>query len=258
MLDRVTAARWGTRAAAGRGWHGRTGCRSGRGGRSGQVGSLVPHETDDGLQRGVVAELGRVVAGNVIRLTNAGEDLGLLDGVDAEVGLQIEVERQHVRRVARLFGDQCQHALLHWVFPACAGRGRRWRNRRWEPAAQLLGRQIEGFCLRWRGLGGREYRGDRWRREAHRGRWRRGSDGSLESLEVRGRRDGHQGSLGGALILDAQGAVRHLQLCGFVTTELLQVALPPRRIDDPVVEAHGVRLGTWPLSGATHQRHADL
>ena len=41
----------------------------------------------------------------------AANSLGLLDGVDAEVGLEVEVEVEHVGRVAGLLGDERQHAL---------------------------------------------------------------------------------------------------------------------------------------------------
>jgi hypothetical protein len=50
---------------------------------------------------GEVAQLHRVVTLDVVVLADGGEDLGLLDGVDAEVGLKVEVGVQEVGRGSR-------------------------------------------------------------------------------------------------------------------------------------------------------------
>ena len=69
----------------------------------------------------VVAQLERVVALDPVGLADRGEDLGLLDGVDPEVGLEVEVHVEQVGRIAGLLGDDRQHPLLDLV--AAGGRG---------------------------------------------------------------------------------------------------------------------------------------
>ena len=81
-------------------------CRRGRrrGGRGG--GGAVADEADDVGEGGVVAEFELVVAFDAVVLADGGEHFGLFDGVDAEVGFEVEVEGEHVGRVAGLVGDQ--------------------------------------------------------------------------------------------------------------------------------------------------------
>ena len=69
-------------------------------------GGAVADEADDVVEGGVVAELEFVVAFDAVFLADGGEQFGLFDGVDAEVGFHVEVEGQHVGGVAGLFGDQ--------------------------------------------------------------------------------------------------------------------------------------------------------
>ena len=66
---------------------------------------------DDLGQGVIVAQLDVIAARDVIGLADGGKDLGLLDGVDAQVGLEVEVEVEHIGRVAGLFADQGQDAL---------------------------------------------------------------------------------------------------------------------------------------------------
>ena len=85
--------------------------RGGRGRRSaGAVGArdAVFDEADDVAQGGVVAQVEGVVAGDRVALADGGEHLGLFDGVDAEVGLEVELGVEHVGRVAGLGGDDLQ------------------------------------------------------------------------------------------------------------------------------------------------------
>jgi hypothetical protein len=51
-------------------------------------------------QGGEVAQLHRVVAFDAGSAAHRGEDFGLLDGVDAEVGFEVEVGVEQVGRVA--------------------------------------------------------------------------------------------------------------------------------------------------------------
>ena len=60
----------------------------------------------------VVAQLQRVVALDPVGLADRGEDLGLLDRVDPQVGLEVEVHVEQVGRIAGLLGDDLQHPLL--------------------------------------------------------------------------------------------------------------------------------------------------
>ena len=72
----------------------------------------------------VVAQLERVVALDPVGLADRGEDLGLLDGVDPEVGLEVEVHVEQVGRIAGLLGDDRQHPLLDLVAAGGLGLGR--------------------------------------------------------------------------------------------------------------------------------------
>ena len=64
------------------------------------------------------SQLELIVAGNVVRLSHRGKGLGLLDGVDPEVGLEIELQIEHVGRVSGLLGDDGEdlfgHGVAHW------------------------------------------------------------------------------------------------------------------------------------------------
>ena len=52
-----------------------------------------------------------VVAVDAEAGADGGEDLGLLDGVDAQVGFQVEVEVEQLGRVAGHLGDDLHHGL---------------------------------------------------------------------------------------------------------------------------------------------------
>ena len=67
------------------------------------------HELHDVAQGRVVAQLERVVALDRVCLADRGEHLGLLDGVDPEVGLEVEVGVEQVGRVAGLLGHDLEH-----------------------------------------------------------------------------------------------------------------------------------------------------
>ena len=51
----------------------------------------VPDPGGDVVEGGEVAELEGVVAFDVVAFADGGEDFGLFDGVDAEVGFEVEV-----------------------------------------------------------------------------------------------------------------------------------------------------------------------
>ena len=97
----------------------RFGCRhSGR-----LIGTPITHEADDVRQRRKFAQFEVLVARNAVVLTNCCKHLGLLDRVDAEVGLEIQIEIQHVGRIVGLFGDYADHFLFDVVLRdgRCAG-----------------------------------------------------------------------------------------------------------------------------------------
>ena len=53
-------------------------------------------EPDDVRQRREIAQFQILVTRNVVRLADGGEHFRLLDGVDAEIGFEIQVQIQHV------------------------------------------------------------------------------------------------------------------------------------------------------------------
>ena len=56
-----------------------------------------------------------VIARNVVGLANAGEHLRLLDRVDAEIRFEIQIQIQHVRRIAGLFRQPRPETILHRI-----------------------------------------------------------------------------------------------------------------------------------------------
>ena len=103
----------------------RVGADGGRGGgqRGGQVGlghggtggahaHVVGRPVDERAQALVLVEAEVVLAGDPVGLAHDGEDLRLLDRVDAEIRLELEVEVQVLRVVAALAGDDAEDAVL--------------------------------------------------------------------------------------------------------------------------------------------------
>ena len=70
------------------------------------------HELDYVRQGREIAQLQIGIARDVVSLADGGEHLRLLDGIDAEVGFQVEVQVQHVFGIAGLFDHQVQDAFL--------------------------------------------------------------------------------------------------------------------------------------------------
>ena len=71
---------------------------------------------------GEVAELQVGVAFDAEVFADGREEFGLFDGVDAEVGFEVEVGVEHVGRVAGLVGDQCQHGRVDVLGFGCEDR----------------------------------------------------------------------------------------------------------------------------------------
>ena len=85
--------------------------------------AVVVNEADDVRQRRIVAEFPIFVARDVIGFTNRCEYFRLLHRVDAEVGFQIEVQVQHVLRIAGLLRDDLQDFFLDWIGSGWLRRG---------------------------------------------------------------------------------------------------------------------------------------
>jgi hypothetical protein len=98
--------------------------------RSSQVGAHLAHEADHLFERVVVAQVEVVAARDVEGLAQGDEGFGLLDCIDAQVGLQVEVQLQHLLRVARLRGDDGQHPGRDRIPGGGRGGGWRWGGRR--------------------------------------------------------------------------------------------------------------------------------
>ena len=78
-----------------------------------QVRPLFVHEPNHMRQGRIVAQLAVLVARNVVDLADGREHFCLLDGVHAEIGFQIEIDIQHVLRIAGLLDHQGKDAFLH-------------------------------------------------------------------------------------------------------------------------------------------------
>jgi hypothetical protein len=70
---------------------------------------------DDVCEGGEVAQLHVFIAWDVVGSADGGEHLRLLDGIDSEVGFEIEVKVEHVDWVACFFGDDCEDLLFDGV-----------------------------------------------------------------------------------------------------------------------------------------------
>ena len=88
------------------------------------------------FEGGVVAELEFVVAFDAVFLADGGEELGLLDGVDAEVGFEVEV---HVEQVWRGSRSARRRSRARGSATSSDGRGRRGRFGRRGSGAGLVG-----------------------------------------------------------------------------------------------------------------------
>ena len=82
-----------------------------------------------------------VLARDVVGLAHRGKGLGLLDRVDAEVGLEVELEVEHVGRIPGLLGDDRQHLVRNGIA--------RWHCR-WHCALALARWHWRWHCLHWR------------------------------------------------------------------------------------------------------------
>ena len=191
------------------------------------------HEADGVGEGRIVAQLERLVARDAPGLADGREGLGLLHGVDAEVGLEVEVEVEHVGRVARLLGHDREHPLAdRRVF-----RGRRRQRGLGSPSRGCAsGRRglARGRRSGRRGLG---YGRSRLRRQ--RGRLGRGSEPPVPH---------------------AKGALDHLELGAGIAARSREPRAEGVAVDEAALVAEGV--GRRPMAvGRRHpaqEREADL
>ena len=66
-------------------------------------------------QGGVVAQLAILVTRNVVYLPDSREHFRLLDRVDPEIRFQIQIEIEHIQRIARLFHHQSHYPFLNRI-----------------------------------------------------------------------------------------------------------------------------------------------
>ena len=103
-------------------------------------------EADHVPQRGEVAQLELRVALDAVRLAHGRERLGLLDGVDPEIRLEVEVQVEHLGRIPGLLRDDREHLLRHVVARGLLDRRRRFLrlfDDRRQPDGLLLGDDAE-------------------------------------------------------------------------------------------------------------------
>ena len=92
-------------------------CRRGRLARR-KIGTTLVHEPDYVSQRRIVAQLAVLIARDVVDLADGGEHFRLLDGVNAEIGFEIQIQVQHVSGIAGLLDCQVQNAFFHRIASA--------------------------------------------------------------------------------------------------------------------------------------------
>jgi hypothetical protein len=125
----VSSRRYLVRSRAGRGSPGPPQRRPRRGPRrgsrpAGEAGRPVADEPDHVVERREVPQLQVLVPLDPVPLTDRDEHLRLLDRVHPEVRLEVQVELQQLRRVARHLRDHVQHRRRDRVVAAPTPRGR--------------------------------------------------------------------------------------------------------------------------------------
>ncbi|MCG3121495.1 MAG: hypothetical protein ALAOOOJD_04613 [bacterium] len=87
-----------------------------------QIGPAIINKFNRVCQCWKIAQLQRIIAWNVIRGANRRKHFRLLDGVDAEISLQIQFEIEHLDGIAGLCGNELQHFFFHWIGCSCRNR----------------------------------------------------------------------------------------------------------------------------------------
>ena len=152
-------------------------------------------------QRRELAEFQVLIARDVIVAANLGEHFSLLDRVDAEIGLEVQLEVEHVRRIVGLLGDNPDYLRFNVVRRQCC-RSSNWFGRR----------------LRWRRSRNCLYR-----------RRRFPNDDGLRCTGYCPRRR--------SLVPDAQSAPLDLEVGVVVAADAVEPLLPAGAIGDAIIEA---------------------
>ena len=66
-------------------------------------------------QRRVITQLAVFVSRNVVDLTDSREQLGLLDRINAQICLKVQIQSEHVLRVASLLTYQSEYPLFYRI-----------------------------------------------------------------------------------------------------------------------------------------------
>ena len=186
-------------------------------------------------QGGIVAQLAVLVARDVVDLADGREDFRLLDGVDAEIGFQIQIEIEHVLGIAGLLDHQGQDALLHRIAVGTA-------LRRSAVSAQRrsLPRELSLARSACSGFGSHGVAAAQLRRGSDGcGYWRRwcGNRCCDCSRRLRQLRDPRRQSL----IAHAQRALHHFQIGGRTSRHPAQPGIPGSRVGDAIGVAQRIR-----------------
>ena len=221
----------------------------GVGARPGQVGPLLVHEADDVRQCRIVAQLAVFIARDVVDLADGGEHFCLLDGVDAEIGFEIEIEIEHVVGIAGLLDHQRQDALLHRIGRRRLGLAGAVGTLRSLSVGSTARQPATGAGCRIRlGSWPRGCRGRRALRCRRLCRRRLGVV-SLESLPR---------PVPARLIAHPQGVVNHFQIRGRTARHPAQPCVPRGRVGDAIGVAQGIRAGRTPSFGRTQRKNIML
>ncbi|OPZ52609.1 MAG: hypothetical protein BWY91_02247 [bacterium ADurb.BinA028] len=192
-------------------------------------------------------------------LADGGEDLGLLDGVDAEVGFEVKVGVEQVGRVARQAGDDPRHGVQDRVGDDRRS-GRSSRDRRRSGDGCSHGGRSRGGCHDWRGSSRSRRRGDDDGRDRNRSS-RCAARGTVHrGIRDRHRGGGDDGDRGGTDIDDPQTTVVDLELAAGVAGQRVQPTLPRGLVHDAVGVAQlvGGATATVGHGDVTQQRHGNL
>ena len=152
------------------------------------------------------------------------KEFGLFDGIDAQICFQVEVQIEHLGRVAGLLADRREHESLDLL--CIGGTGCNW---------------LRGYS---NGASSRRLRDRKWQagRGARSGcRFRRPQGGTLSKLPAGG------GWLLGwyALVLNMQGALGNFEFSGWIAGDLREpmiiggVIHPLALSGDPAQQDHG-------------------
>ena len=171
-------------------------------------------------ERRELAELEVFITRDVVVSTNSREHLGLLDRIDAEVGLEVEIQVEHVGRIVGRLGHNSNHHLF----------------------------DVVGSCRRGRCLDNNRFRHIPRRRCFHR------SDRLRRSQRL------YRSTLRRSLVPHAQAPVLDFELGVVVTAEFGEPRVPASPIGDTIVvtELIGIAPASVRRRHPADERHRQL